>query len=64
MKPDSCLLLVGTGELEGSIRNLVSSKGLNGKVIFQSVTDEPQAYYSAMDAFVLPSCSRVFLGGN
>lgn len=55
MKPDSCLLLVGTGERESSIRNLVSSKGLNGKVIFQSVTDEPQAYYSAMDAFVLPS---------
>ena len=55
LKPDSRLLLVGTGELEGLIRDLVSSKGLNDKVIFQPVTDEPQAYYSAMDAFVLPS---------
>lgn len=53
--PDSFLLLVGTGELEKSIRELVASKGLESKVKFQSVTDEPEMFYAAMDVFVLPS---------
>lgn len=55
LAPDSLLLLVGTGELEASIRELVANKDLESKVKFQSVTDEPEMFYVAMDVFVLPS---------
>lgn len=49
------LLLVGMGETENSIHTRVNELGLADRVIFQCVTDEPEAFYAAMDVFVLPS---------
>lgn len=55
LNEDSRLLLVGTGELEGDVRRQVFGLGIEDRVMFQNVTDEPEAFYSAMDVFVLPS---------
>ena len=49
------LLLVGNGELEEHIRDIVKSKKINDKVIFYGVTKNIQGILSAMDCFVLPS---------
>lgn len=55
VNPKARLLLVGAGEAERKVRAQVNELGLIDKVIFQSVTDEPEAFYAAMDIFVLPS---------
>ena len=52
---DTCLLLVGDGELRGKIEEQVAQAGLTGSVIFAGVHDDVSVYYQAMDAFVLPS---------
>lgn len=49
------LLLVGAGELENTIRDMVDSYGLTENVIFAGVTDRVEDYLCAMDVFVLPS---------
>ena len=54
-KPESCLLLVGEGELEASVRNQVNALGLNQHVYFAGTTDNVSAYYNAMDCFAFPS---------
>lgn len=54
-RPDARLLLVGAGETRESVKHRVDKLGLNGKVIFKEVTEDPVAYYSAMDVFVMPS---------
>ena len=55
LHPASRLLLVGTGELRESIAKQVKELSLTDSVIMQDVTSEPEAFYSAMDVFVLPS---------
>ena len=54
-RPDSKLLLVGTGELEKNIHEYVDKLGLRNKVIFAGSVQNTWDYYQAMDAFVLPS---------
>ncbi len=49
------LMLIGEGELSEQIENLVSEYNLKDKVIFAGVHSNMQDYYSAMDAFLLPS---------
>ena len=53
--PDAVLVLVGDGELEERIKALASSRGLSRDVIFCGAVSDAERYYSAADAFVLPS---------
>ena len=53
--PESRLLLIGTGELEDKIKQMVINKGIEKKVCFLGNTDFIADYVQAMDIFVLPS---------
>lgn len=55
IKENAYLILVGSGELEQEIRKQVGELGISDKVIFQPVTKQPEAIYSALDVFLLPS---------
>lgn len=54
-KPDSVLMLVGTGELEPTVRQKVERLGLANAVMFMGVRQDVPELLQAMDAFVLPS---------
>lgn len=54
-QPDAKLLLVGVGELQGSIREQSSSLGLEKSVIFAGKQMRTEDYYSAFDVFLMPS---------
>ncbi|MGO5288812.1 glycosyltransferase family 1 protein [Pseudoscardovia suis] len=54
-RPDSWLILVGTGELEKQIQDYVAECGLMDRVIFVGSVDNVNDYYQAMDVFALPS---------
>jgi glycosyltransferase involved in cell wall biosynthesis len=54
-RPDARLLLVGAGDLEGSIREKARSLGLEGQVIFAGLRGDVHRLMQAMDAFVFPS---------
>ena len=53
--PDTCLLLLGDGELRGKIEEQAAQAGLTDSVIFAGVHNDVSAFYQAMDVFVLPS---------
>lgn len=55
IRPDSCLLLLGMGELEAQIRKKVEVLGLSDRVMFLGVRNDPERIYQAMDVFCLPS---------
>lgn len=55
LKSDSKLLLVGDGETKKHVMEKVITEGLSDSVLFENVTDSPQAYYAAMDSLVMPS---------
>lgn len=55
IRSDVKLLLVGEGETKERIVSMVKDLSLSENVIFQNVTNDPQAWYSAMDALVMPS---------
>jgi glycosyltransferase involved in cell wall biosynthesis len=55
MSIDSVLLLVGKGGLENKIRHFIKNKNLEERVVLCGTTDAIEQYYSAADAFVLPS---------
>jgi len=52
------LLLVGTGELEGSLRRLAGDLGLDGRVHFAGHRSDVGRCLEAMDVFVLPSLNE------
>lgn len=54
-KNDSKLLLVGNGELEDEIKELVHNKNLDDYVIFAGAKTNVSDYLQAMDVFVLTS---------
>lgn len=54
-RPDARLLLLGTGPLEQETRALADRLGVADRVIFAGVRTNVQAFYHAMDAFLLPS---------
>ncbi|MBY8021375.1 glycosyltransferase [Vibrio fluvialis] len=58
--PDSLFLIGGTGHLTDYYRELISSLGLENKVILigKIPQDELAAYYSLCDVFCLPSVER------
>lgn len=54
-KTNARLMLVGDGELRGSLDKLAGDLGIRDKVIFIGFVENTQDYLSAMDVFVLPS---------
>jgi len=59
------LWIIGTGPLDGSLRNLAQEKGLSDRVEFLGhVSDQDLvAYYHACDVFVLPSVTNAEMFG-
>lgn len=55
LRPDSKLLLVGSGSLEEQIRSLVKELGLTDSVILAGSHSDVHRFYQAMDVFLLPS---------
>ena len=55
LKPNSKLILIGSGELEDTIKEKVIYLGFNEKVIFIGNVNNVYDYYQAIDCFVLPS---------
>ena len=53
--PDARLVLVGTGELEQSVKEKAAALGIGDKVLFPGQTADVCDWYQAMDCFVLPS---------
>lgn len=54
-KPTSKLLLIGQGEKQEEIKELVKQNELSDSVIFIDFTDHVQDYLSAMDIMLMPS---------
>ena len=59
-KPNSVLLLIGAGEDEEKIRNLVNEKNLKQKVIFLGKREDVNNILQAMDVFLFPSVFEGF----
>lgn len=57
---DFKLILIGTGELEKEIQQLVNDYSLMDKVIFLGSIQDIEKYYSASDIFLLPSIHESF----
>lgn len=55
IEPQARLMLIGVGEKEKEIRQMVNSLGLTSKVDFLGKRSDVHELYQAMDAFVLPS---------
>lgn len=53
--PNTVLLLVGKGELDGKIREKATELGISDSVIFAGVRSDVPHLLSAMDVFVFPS---------
>ena len=53
--PAAKLLLIGTGSLQEEIKQAARDAGVQDAVIFLGATDNPGAYYQAMDLFLMPS---------
>ena len=59
-KPNACLVLVGGGVLEDSIRKLVADEGLDGKVLFLGKRSDINNVLKSSDVFVFPSLYEGF----
>ncbi len=55
LRSDAKLLLVGTGDLEYTIKEKVANLGLTDDVIFYGTTNKVYEVMQAIDSFVLPS---------
>lgn len=55
IKPNALLLLVGTGELEETVKAKVEEMGVSHAVRFLGVRSDVTAINQALDAFVMPS---------
>ena len=53
--PDARLALIGTGELEQSVKENARTLGIQDKVLFLGQMADVSEWYQAMDCFVLPS---------
>ena len=54
-RPNSKLMLIGSGELANNVKEKVSRLGLEDKVMFIGSVHNVYDYYQVMDCFVLPS---------
>ena len=55
IRPNSRLLLIGTGPLKGKIEAIVKNKNIEMNVIFAGEKSNVNDYMQAMDMFILPS---------
>lgn len=55
LEPNSCLLLVGTGELLDEIKREIFKLGSDDKVILCGLQSMTEDFYSAFDVFLMPS---------
>lgn len=55
VRNDAILLIVGTGPDEEKIKSCVENHPYKNRIILYGETDNPTAFYSAMDVFVFPS---------
>ena len=55
MRPDSCLLLVGEGELRAELEAKAARLGIAQDVKFLGVQSDTSVWYQAMDVFVMSS---------
>ena len=55
IRNDAVLLIVGTGPDEEKIKAKIQKHPYKERIIFYDETDNPAAFYSAMDMFVFPS---------
>lgn len=55
MDSRTVFILIGAGETEKEIRQIVSDKGLSDRVMFLGVRNDINRLYQAMDCFVFPS---------
>lgn len=55
IQKEAILLIVGTGPDEKKIKNRVQKHPYKNRIILYGETDNPMAFYSAMDIFVFPS---------
>ena len=53
--PEARLALIGTGELEESVKEKAKALGIQDKVLFLGQMGDVSEWYMAMDCFVLPS---------
>ena len=53
--PDARLVLIGTGELEQSVKEKARAIGIQDKTLFAGQMADVSEWYQAMDCFVLPS---------
>ena len=57
---DCVLLLIGTGDLESSIKKKVSELGISDKVLFLDFRDDVNKLLNCMDVFLFPSLYEGF----
>lgn len=55
MNPESVMMFIGEGQLEGEVRQRVNELNLTDSVLFLGTKNDCAPYYQAMDAFLLPS---------
>lgn len=55
LDPNSVLVLIGEGELEGAMREKTRALGIADRVMFAGLQSRVDRWYQAMDVFVLPS---------
>ena len=55
IRPDSFLILVGDGETAGEAEEKAEELGIADRVKFCGIVPDAERYYSAADAFILPS---------
>ncbi len=60
--PDNCLVVVGSGPQESSLKTLAINLGIEQQVIFVGNVDQAYKYYRAFDAFVFTSDNREAFG--
>lgn len=53
--PESCLMLVGEGELRPQLEEKAAQLGIAEDVLFLGVQSDTSVWYQAMDLFVMPS---------
>jgi len=53
---NTVLLLIGSGNLEETVKGKVRDLGLEDKVVFLGMVDNVHEYLNAFDVFLLPSC--------
>ena len=58
--PDLYLLIIGSGEEEAPLRELVAERGLSERVLFVGQQADVRPYLSALDLFSLPSYEEPF----